>query len=161
LRDLIDWVGKDAVRFFLVSRRPDSEFVFDIDLALSKSEENPVYYVQYAHARICSVLAQKPAAMDLAKADLKLLGSPHELAVCAQLREFPVALDAAARDYAPHGIAVYLKELAAGFHGWYNAERLLVEDVSLQQARLALAQAVRQTLANGLKLLGVSAPESM
>jgi arginyl-tRNA synthetase len=161
VRDLIDWVGRDAVRFFLVSRRADSEFVFDIDLALSKNEENPVYYVQYAHARICSVLAQKPATMDLAQADLNLLGSPHEMAVCAQLREFPVAIDAAARDHAPHGIALYLKELAAAFHGWYNAERLLVDDVALKQARLALAQAVRQTLRNGLTLLGVSAPESM
>jgi len=161
VRDLIDWVGRDAVRFFLVSRRADSEFVFDIDLALSKNEENPVYYVQYAHARICSVLTQKPAAMDLMRADLNLLSSPHEMAVCAQLREFPVAIDAAARDHAPHGIALYLKELAAAFHGWYNAERLLVDDVALKQSRLALAQAVRQTLVNGLTLLGVSAPESM
>jgi arginyl-tRNA synthetase len=161
VRDLVEWVGRDAVRFFLVSRRADSEFVFDIDLALSKNEENPVYSVQYAHARICSVLAQKPATMDLAQADLNLLSSPHEQAVCAQLREFPVAIDAAARDHAPHGIALYLKELAAAFHGWYNAERLLVDDAALKQARLALAQAVRQTLSNGLTLLGVSAPESM
>ena len=161
VRDLVEWVGRDAVRFFLVSRRADSEFVFDIDLALSKNEENPVYYVQYAHARICSVLAQKPATMDLTQADLNLLSSPHEQAVCAQLREFPVAIDVAVRDHAPHGIALYLKELAAAFHGWYNAERLLVDDVALKQARLALAQAVRQTLNNGLTLLGVSAPESM
>ena len=161
VRDLVEWVGRDAVRFFLVSRRADSEFVFDIDLALSKNEENPVYYVQYAHARICSVLAQKPETMDLTQADLNLLGSPHEQAVCAQLREFPVAIDVAVRDHAPHGIALYLKELAAAFHGWYNAERLLVDDVALKQARLALAQAVRQTLNNGLTLLGVSAPESM
>jgi len=162
VRDLIDWVGRDAVRFFLVSRKPDTEFVFDIDLALSKSEENPVYYVQYAHARICSVLAQwTGTTADLAKADLAMLGNAHELALCAQLRDFPVAIESAAREYAPHSVAVYLKELAAGFHGWYNAERLLVEDLALKQARLALALAVKQTLANGLKLLGVTAPESM
>ncbi len=162
VRDLIEWVGRDAVRFFLVSRRPDSEFVFDIDLALSKSEDNPVYYVQYAHARICSVLRQWGGSLEsLAEADLSLLTSPHELALCAQLRDFSVAIEDAASDYAPHGIAFYLKELAAGFHGWYNAERLLVDDVALKQSRLALAMAVRQTLANGLTLLGVSAPESM
>ena len=162
VRDLIEWVGRDAVRFFLVSRRPDSEFVFDIDLALSKNEENPVYYVQYAHARICSVLRQWGGSREsLAQADLALLTNPHELALCALLRDFTVAIDNAANDYAPHGIAFYLKELAAGFHGWYNAERLLVEDAALKQSRLALAGAVRQTLANGLKLLGVTAPESM
>ena len=162
VRDLIEWVGRDAVRFFLVSRRPDSEFVFDIDLALSKSEENPVYYVQYAHARICSVIRQWGGSRDeLAQADLALLTSPHELALCALIRDFTVAIENATNDYAPHGIAFYLKELAAGFHGWYNAERLLVDNAALKQARLALASAVRQTLANGLKILGVSAPESM
>ncbi len=162
VRDLIEWVGRDAVRFFLVSRRADSEFVFDIDLALSKSEENPVYYVQYAHARICSVLRQWGGSREaLTQADLALLIGSHELALCALLRDFTVAIENAANDYAPHGIAFYLKELAAGFHGWYNAERLLVDDVALKQARLALALAVRQTLANGLTLLGVSAPESM
>jgi arginyl-tRNA synthetase len=135
---------------------------FDLDLAISKSNDNPVYYVQYAHARICSVLAQwAGSAGDLALADFSLLDNAHELALSAQLREFPVTIESAAREYAPHSIAFYLKELAAGFHGWYNAERLLVEDKALRQARLALALAVRLTLANGLKLLGVTAPESM
>ena len=166
LRALREEVGNDACRFFYMLRKADLALDFDLDLATSQSNDNPVYYVQYAHARICSVLAQakaglETAAAELAYANLALLTNPLELALCAQLREFPVAVEAAARDYAPHGIAFYLKELAAGFHGWYNAERLLVGDVSLQQARLALAQAVRQTLANGLKLLGVSAPESM
>jgi arginyl-tRNA synthetase len=118
--------------------------------------------VQYAHARICSVLRQWGGSREaLTQADLALLIGSHELALCALLRDFTVAIENAANDYAPHGIAFYLKELAAGFHGWYNAERLLVDDVALKQARLALALAVRQTLANGLTLLGVSAPESM
>jgi arginyl-tRNA synthetase len=162
LRQLREEVGNDACRFFYMLRKSDLALDFDLDLATSQSNDNPVYYVQYAHARICSVLAQWPrTAAEFAAADLSLLGNPHELALCAQLRDFPTVIETAARDYAPHGIAFYLKELAAGFHGWYNAERLLVDDVGLRQSRLALAGAVRQTLANGLKLLGVSAPESM
>jgi arginyl-tRNA synthetase len=162
LQALREEVGNDACRFFYMLRKADLALDFDLDLATSKSNENPVYYVQYAHARICSVLTQWTGTVaELAQADLGLLTNAHELALCAQLREFPIAIETAARDYAPHGIAFYLKELAAGFHGWYNAERLLVEDAALKQARLALALAVRLTLANGLKLLGVSAPESM
>ena len=160
LRHLREEVGNDACRFFYMLRKSDLALDFDLDLATSQSNDNPVYYVQYAHARICSVLGQV-IVTGLADADLSLLVSPHELALCAQLREFPLVIETAATDYAPHGIAFYLKELAAGFHGWYNAERLLVDDVALKQARLALASAVRQTLANGLKLLGVTAPESM
>ena len=162
VRDLIEWVGRDAVRFFLVSRKADSEFTFDVDLALAKSEENPVYYVQYAHARICSMFAQSaagPAA--LAAADLGLLISGKELQLAQRLSEFPEMLANAARELAPHAIAFYLRALAGEFHSYYNAERILVEDESLRAARLALCAAVRQALANGLALLGVSAPEKM
>jgi arginyl-tRNA synthetase len=162
VRDLIDWVGRDAVRFFLVSRKADSEFVFDVDLALAKSEENPVYYVQYAHARVCSVFAQwagDPAR--LAGAPIERLASERELALGKRLAEYPEVVSAAARDLAPHAVAFYLRELAGEFHSYYNAERILVEDEGLRTARLALCAAVRQTLANGLLLLGVSAPEKM
>ncbi len=162
VRDLIDWVGRDAVRFFLVSRRADSEFTFDIDLALAKSEENPVYYVQYAHARVCSMLAQwggDPAR--LGAAALEPLTNERELQLAQRLAEFPGTVAAAASELAPHAIAFYLRALAGEFHSYYNAERILVEDESLRAARLALCAAVRQTLANGLALLGVSAPEKM
>jgi arginyl-tRNA synthetase len=162
VRDLIDWVGRDAVRFFLVSRKADSEFTFDVDLALAKSDENPVYYVQYAHARVCSVLAQwggDPAL--LARAELAPLGSAKELQLAQRLAEFPEMLSGAARELAPHAVAFYLRALAGEFHSYYNAERILVEDTALRDARLALCAALRQTLANGLALLGVSAPEKM
>ncbi len=162
LRDLVAWVGRDAARFFLVSRRADSEFVFDVDLALARSEENPVYYVQYAHARVCSVFAQWGAdPRQLADASLAPLAGARELALAQRLAEFPGAVSAAARELAPHSIAFYLRELAGEFHSYYNAERVLVEDQSLREARLALCAAVRQTLANGLALLGVGAPEKM
>jgi arginyl-tRNA synthetase len=159
LRDLIDWVGRDAVRFFLVSRKADSEFVFDVDLAREKSLENPVYYVQYAHARVCSVFAQgftPPQAFAAEK-----LTNEKELQLARRLEEYPDMLAAAAEELAPHSVAFYLRELAADFHSYYNAERILVEDEVLRAARLALCAAVRQTLANGLALLGVSAPEKM
>jgi arginyl-tRNA synthetase len=162
VRDLIDWVGRDAVRFFLVSRKADTEFVFDVDLALAKSEENPVYYVQYAHARVCSMLAQwggDPA--QLARAGLDQLKGDKELQLAQRLSEFPEMLEAAAEELAPHAVAFYLRALAGEFHSYYNAERILVEDEALRVARLALCAAVRQTLANGLALLGVSAPEKM
>ena len=162
VRDLIDWVGRDAVRFFLVSRKADSEFVFDVDLAREKSDENPVYYVQYAHARVCSVFAQwggDPAA--LAGTKLERLQGEREAALARLIGEFPETVSAAAREAAPHDIAFYLRELAAQFHSYYNAERILVEDEELRSARLALCAAVRQTLANGLSLIGVSAPEKM
>ena len=162
VRDLIEWVGRDAVRFFLVSRKADTEFTFDVDLALAKSEENPVYYVQYAHARICSVLAQWAGdAASISRADLDVLKGPKELVVAQRLGEFPETVAAAARELAPHAIAFYLRSLAGDFHSYYNAERILVEDESLRAARLALCAAVRHTLANGLALLGVSAPEKM
>jgi arginyl-tRNA synthetase len=162
VRDLIDWVGRDAVRFFLVSRKADSEFVFDVDLALQKSEENPVYYVQYAHARVCSLFAQSGVELAaVSKAGLDALQSARELTLAQRLAEFPEIVASAARELAPHSIAFYLRELAGEFHSYYNAERILVDDEALRAARLALCAAVRQTLANGLSLLGVSAPEKM
>jgi arginyl-tRNA synthetase len=162
VRDLIDWVGRDAVRFFLVSRKADSEFVFDIDLALEKSEENPVYYVQYAHARVCSVFAQCGGrSHNVEAADLSPLAGERELKLAQRLAEYPEVVGSAARELAPHAVAFYLRELAGEFHSYYNAERILVEDEALRAARLALCAAVRQTLANGLSLLGVSAPEKM
>jgi arginyl-tRNA synthetase len=162
LRDLIDWVGRDAVRFFLVSRKADADFVFDVDLALAKSEENPVYYVQYAHARVCSVFAQWGGdASRLNHVALAPLALERELSLAQRIAEFPDVARVAAEELAPHAIAFYLRELAGEFHGYYNAERILVEDEPLREARLALSAAVRQTLANGLSLLGVRAPEKM
>ncbi len=162
VRDLIDWVGRDAVRFFLVSRKADSEFVFDVDLARKTSDENPVYYVQYAHARVCSVFAQWGGSADsLAGARLDALKHEREAALARLLDEFPETVAKAAQEAAPHDIAFYLRELAAQFHSYYNAERILVDDEELRTARLALCAAVRQTLANGLSLIGVSAPEKM
>ncbi|WP_445657939.1 arginine--tRNA ligase [Achromobacter sp. NCFB-sbj8-Ac1-l] len=162
MRDLIDWVGRDAVRYFLIQRRADTEFVFDVDLALSKSDENPVYYIQYAHARICSVVnnAGMPAA-DVAAADASLLTAPTEFALMQRLAEFPQIVALAAQELAPHHIAFWLRDCASDFHAWYNAERVLVDDTALKLARLRLASTTRQVLANGLELLGVSAPERM
>jgi arginyl-tRNA synthetase len=161
LRDLIDWVGRDAVRFFLVSRKADSEFVFDVDLARRKTDENPVYYVQYAHARVCSLFAQAGDKETVEGAQLDALSGEREAALARLLDEFPETLAKAALEAAPHDIAFYLRELAAQFHSYYNAERILVDDEVLRGARLALCAAVRQTLANGLSLIGVSAPEKM
>ena len=167
LRELIDEVGRDATRFFLVSRRADTEFVFDVDLAKSQSEENPVYYVQYAHARICSLMeqwrAQSPDADEgeLPRADLSPLEGGRELALLGKLGEYPEMLEGASRELAPHQVAFYLRELAGEFHSYYNAERILVPEAPTRLARLALAAAVRQVLRNGLALIGVSAPEKM
>lgn len=161
LRDLIDWVGRDAVRFFLAQRRADSEFVFDIDLALSHSEENPVYYIQYAHARIHSLLRQHDAARQARSADPSLLTAPTEITLLQRLAEYPGVLTQAAQELAPHQLAFWLRDCAADFHAWYNAERILVDDAALLAARLRLAQATAQVIANGLGLLGVTAPERM
>ena len=167
LRDLVEWAGRDATRFFLVSRKADTEFTFDVDLAQSHSEDNPVYYVQYAHARICSVLGQaaeqrssldEPSALQV---DLAPLTSAREMGLLARLSDYPDVVLEAAETLAPHQIAFYLRELAAQLHGFYNAERILVEDRGLRAARLALLLAVRQVLRNGLGLIGVSAPERM
>ena len=159
VRDLIEWVGRDAVRFFLVSRKADSEFVFDVDLARSESLDNPVYYVQMAHARVCQVFAQGFTPPDAF--DVERLTGEKELQLARRLEEYPDVIAAAAAELAPHAVGFYLRELAADFHSYYNAERILVEDEALRAARLALCAAVRQTLANGLSLLGVSAPEKM
>ena len=162
LRELRNEVGNDACRFFYVLRKSDQHLDFDLDLAKRQSNENPVYYVQYAHARACSALRKWGGdSAELRDAETGALQSEHELGLCAQLAAFPETVQTAAEDYAPHQIAFYLKALAADFHSWYNAERMLVDDETLKLARLALAGAVRQTLANGLALLGVSAPESM
>ena len=166
LRDLIDEAGRDAVRFFLVSRKADTEFVFDIDLARSQSEENPVYYVQYAHARVCAVLrqagiARADAARELADADLGPLTSAYEVALLRRLADFPEELAAATRDFAPYQVTFYLKNLAQEFHSYYNAERFLVDDEKVKRARLALVVATGQVLYNGLAVLGIGAPEQM
>ena len=177
LRDLIEWSagdavdangqrdltrGRDAVRFFLISRKADTEFVFDVDLALAQSDENPVYYVQYAHARICSVLAQwggdEAALHDVDPAPLV---APREASLLAKLAEYPEALKKAMEELGPHQVAFYLRDLAGELHSYYNAERVLVDDVALKMARLSLLLATRQVLQNGLALIGVSAPSRM
>lgn len=162
LRDLRKEVGNDACRFFYVLRKSDQHLDFDLDLAKSRTNENPVFYVQYAHARVCSVMQQWGGdEVELLGADTSLLQSDRELALCAMLGAFAETVQHAAADFAPHQIAFYLKDLAGEFHGWYNAERMLVDDEGLRQARLALACAVRRVLASGLAMLGVSAPEAM
>ena len=165
LRDLVEWTSRDAVRFFLISRKADTEFVFDIDLALKANDENPVFYVQYAHARICSVLAQWAQRggdeASLAGADLSRLGAPTEHALMRLLAEYPGMLSRAAADLAPHDVAFYLRDVAGALHGWYAAERFLVDDAELARARMALLAATRQVLRNALAVLGVDAPASM
>jgi arginyl-tRNA synthetase len=166
LRDLIEWTSKDAVRFFLLSRKPDTEYVFDIDLALAKNNENPVYYVQYAHARICSVLAawkEKDGgdAATLKDVDLSALGSPQAQALMLLMARYPDMLANAAAGFAPHDVAFYLRELAACYHSYYDAERILVDDEAVKHARLALVAATAQVLHNGLAVLGVDAPHKM
>jgi arginyl-tRNA synthetase len=163
VRDLIDEVGRDAVRYFFTMRRVDSQLVFDIDVAKSQSDDNPVYYVQYAHARMSSVLREWGGDLAaLALADLSRLTSPYEVALAQKLAEFPEVLARAAEEFAPHLVTYYLHDdVAARLHTYYNAERFLVEDEALKLARLALVAATRQVLANGLAVLGVSAPERM
>jgi len=162
LRDLIEWTSTDAVRFFLLSRKPDTEYTFDIDLALAQNNDNPVYYVQYAHARICSVLAAWGGdAASLKDVDLSPLQSPASQALLLQLAKYPAMLTAAAKDFAPHDVTFYLRELAASYHSYYDAERILVDDEPVKLARLALVAATAQVLHNGLAVLGVSAPRKM
>ena len=162
LRDLIEEVGCDATRYFLAARHPDTQLVFDIDLAKSKSNENPVYYIQYAHARIHTVLAQWAGELaTLNGANVTLLESEYETVLLQKLIDYPHAIETAAQDLAPHQIAFYLKDLAADFHSYYNASRFLVEDEALKLARLALIAATAQVMRNGLALLGVSAPQHM
>jgi len=165
LRDLIEWTSKDAVRFFMLSRKADTEFTFDIDLALKRNDENPVFYVQYAHARISSVIrefaAQGGDVASLASADLARLSAPSETALLRKLADYPEMLAGAAATLAPHEVAFYLRELSAAFHSYYGAERFLVDDADLARARLALLAATRQVIRNALALLGVDAPERM
>jgi arginyl-tRNA synthetase len=162
LRDLIEWTSKDAVRFFLLSRKPDTEYTFDVDLAVAKNNDNPVYYVQYAHARICSVLtAWGGDTASLQQADLTPLQSPQALALLLLLAKYPEMLTAAAAGFAPHDVTFYLRELAACYHSYYDAERILVDDDLIKRARLALVAATAQVLHNGLAVLGVSAPQKM
>lgn len=166
LRDLIDEVGKDATRYFLVARKSDSQLTFDIDLARAHTNENPVYYIQYAHARIASVfrqLREKGYAWDrdAGERELAKLGEPQERALMVTLSRLPEVIEAAARTLEPHLIAQYLRELADAFHAYYDAQAFIVEDAALRNARLTLVAATRQVLQNGLGLLGVSAPEKM
>jgi arginyl-tRNA synthetase len=162
LRDLIEWTSKDAVRFFLLSRKPDTEYTFDVDLAVAKNNDNPVYYVQYAHARISSVLAAWGGdRATLAAVDLSALTSPQAQALMLLLAKYPEMLTAAAQGFAPHDVTFYLRELAACYHSYYDAERILVDDEVVKLARLALVAATAQVLHNGLAVLGVSAPQKM
>ena len=166
LRDLIEWTSKDAVRFFLLSRKADTEYVFDVDLARAKNNENPVYYVQYAHARICSILAtwqtQSNMQLDaLSSVDLRPLDSAPAQALMMLLSRYPQMLAQACADLAPHDVTFYLRDLAACYHSYYDAERILVDDVKTRDARVALVRATALVLSNGLNLLGVDAPTSM
>ncbi|MEL4177482.1 arginine--tRNA ligase [Roseateles sp. PN1] len=165
MRDLIDWTSRDAVRFFLISRKADTEFTFDIDLALKQNDENPVFYVQYAHARICSVIrnwvSRGGDAAALASADLSLLTAPTEAALMLKLADYPAMLTRAAEGLAPHDLTFYLRELSSSYHSYYAAERVLDQTPELSLARVALLAATRQVIANALTVLGVSAPEVM
>ena len=162
LRDLIEWTSADAVRFFLLSRKPDTEYIFDIDLALAKNNENPVYYVQYAHARICSVLTAWGGDETVLKTtDLSPLVSPQAQALMLLIAKYPDMLTHAALGFAPHDVAFYLRELAACYHSYYDAERILVDDEGVRLARLGLVAATAQVLHNGLAVLGVTAPRKM
>jgi arginyl-tRNA synthetase len=166
LRDLIEWTSRDAVRYFLISRKSDTEFVFDIDLALKRNDENPVFYVQYAHARICSVLALWEAdrasdARAASPAELERLTAPSETALMRELARYPDVLARAADEFAPHDLAFYLRDVAAAFHTYYSAERFMVDDAALARARIALLTATRQVLRNGFAVLGIAAPDSM
>ncbi len=170
VRDLIEWSGngdiergRDAVRFFLISRKADTEFVFDVDVALKEGDENPVLYVQYAHARICKMLSLWSGGDEasLVDADLSPLTAPSETALLATLAAYPEMLARAQAELSPHQVAFYLRDLAANLHSFYFAEKVLVEDEKLKRARLALVVATRQVLRNGLAMIGVSAPEQM
>lgn len=166
LRDLIDEVGRDATRYFLAARAPSSQLTFDIDLATSKSNDNPVYYIQYAHARVCSMMRKLEEHQwqwdeQSALQSLEQLTEEQEQALLRRLARYPEMVTNAAVNSEPHTVANYLRDLAGEFHTYYNAHKALVEDKPLRDARLALSQAVRQVLANGLDLLGLSAPESM
>ncbi|HJR74014.1 MAG TPA: arginine--tRNA ligase [Luteimonas sp.] len=166
LRDLIEEAGRDATRWFLIARKPDSQLTFDIDLARQQSNDNPVFYVQYAHARVCSLMRQateKGLAYDQANglANLNLLEDEASQALLVELSRYAEVVEAAADTLEPHLVSIYLRDLANAFHTWYHATPVLVDNAAVRDARLALSAATRQVLANGLDLLGVSAPETM
>lgn len=164
LRDLIDWCGRDATRYFLVSRAATSQLVFDVDLAVARNNDNPVYYIQYAHARVCSVQRKMEEAgirFDAANADLSPLGEDSEKALLNLLAHYPEVVNSAATRLEPHLVANYLRDVAGEYHSYYNAHKILVDDSALCQARIALSLAVKQVIFNGLNLLGVSAPKEM
>lgn len=166
LRDLIDEVGRDATRYFLAARKADGQLTFDIDLARSQSSDNPVYYIQYAHARVCSIFRKLATAeqswnAETGLAALSTLTLDTEKEIMVKIGRFPEIVRKAAGNSEPHMIANYLYDLASDFHTWYNSEKTLVDDADLRNARLTLAETVRQVLANGLDLLGVSAPSEM
>ncbi len=167
LRDLIDEAGRDATRYFLIARRSDSQLVFDIDLARSQSNDNPVYYIQYAHARVCRVLEElaerglPPVDMQVGLAQMTRLDSEPEQILLTELSRYPEVVDAAANSLEPHLIAQYLRELAGALHSYYHEHKWIVDDADLRNARITLAVATRQVIRNGLDLLGLSAPEKM
>ncbi|MCH7881604.1 MAG: arginine--tRNA ligase [Proteobacteria bacterium] len=164
LRQLREDVGLDAARFFYVMRKADQHMDFDLDLAREQSSDNPVYYLQYAHARICSVKRQcdqKGLSLSLQEANLNRLENSHEQQLIKQLSLYPERVQDAAMRREPHIVVNYLRDLANQFHSWYNAHQFIVDDVELRDARIALASAIRQVLQNGLNLMGVSAPEKM
>ncbi|MBS7458986.1 arginine--tRNA ligase [Coralloluteibacterium stylophorae] len=166
LRDLIDEAGRDATRYFLIARKADSQLTFDIDLARSQTNDNPVYYIQYAHARVCSVLRQadeRGIALDVGHglSQLAKLDSAEEQALMIELSRYPELVESAAQALEPHAVATWLRDLANAFHTWYHAGQFLVDDAAVRDARIALALATRQVIRNGLDLLGVSAPERM
>jgi arginyl-tRNA synthetase len=165
IRDLIDEVGKDATRYFLAARAVTSQLTFDIDLAVSQSNDNPVYYIQYAHARVCSMIRKLAdhgwnwsSAQDY---DLSPLTADSEKVLLKRLSAYPELVQKAASNSEPHSIANYLVDLAGDFHSYYNSHKMLIDDESLRNARLSLSEAVRQVIENGLDLLGVSAPSEM
>ena len=166
LRELRNEVGNDAARFFYVTRKVEQHMDFDLELAKSQTKDNPVYYIQYAHARVCSVtrkLQEQGLEFNPQQglAQLELLSSEHEKALMKKLTQYPELLEKAAINYEPHSLANYLKELAGDFHAYYNANKVLVDDSKLRDARISLSLAVKQVIANGLEIIGVSAPESM
>ena len=166
LRELREEVGNDAARFFYVMRRPEQHMDFDLDLAKSESSDNPVYYIQYAHARICSVLRQlseRGLSWDenLGLAHVALLVEPHETALVSLINRYPEVIETAANTCEPNQLAYYIRDLANGLHSYYNAVPLLCEQTELRCTRLCLLKAVQQVLKNGMQLLGVSSPESM
>lgn len=172
LSDIVNQVGSDAARYFLIARRPDSQLTFDIDLAMQKNNENPVYYIQYAHARLCSVLSQASKKLDSididnGKNNLNKLSHTSELSLLKLLEIYPEIILKSTKDYAPHNLSSYLKDLASAIHSWYaigsknKKQQVLIDEKNLRDARLCLVEATRQVISNGLNLLGISAPKKM